>query len=269
MLDESSSLKAGYSRNYQYLHMLSNSNSGTPLDVWQPSSSTIQPQIADQVSLGYFRNMQGNAYEFSAEMYYKYLQNQIDYKEGANFLLKNYFDSELVFGRGWAYGFEVLLKKNAGTLTGWIAYTLSTSQRQFDRISNGDSFPAKNDKPHELSAVVQYKPGKKWSYSANFVYTSGYSTTLPYGRYSVSGEEVLLYTVRNGYRLPPYHRLDLGIFYTTSGGGIWSLNIYNAYSRRNIYTVVVKDREDQSGLKEAVKVSLFPLIPSLSYTFTF
>ena len=269
MLNEASSLKAGFSRNYQYLHMLSNSNSGTPLDVWQPSSATIRPQIADQFSLGYFRNVQGNAYEISAEVYYKYLQNQIDYKEGAKFLLKNYFDSELVFGKGWAYGFEVLLKKNSGSLTGWIAYTLSASRRQFEQISNGNPFPAKNDKPHEFSAIAQYKPGKKWSYSANFVYTSGNTTTLPFGRYSVFNEEVLSYTVRNGYRLPPYHRLDFGISYTTEGGGVWNLSIYNLYGRRNIYTVLIRDRDDQSGLKEAVKLSLFPMIPSLSYTFTF
>ena len=269
LLDESSSLKAGFSRNYQYLHMLNNSNSGTPLDVWQPSSSSIRPQIADQFSFGYFRSVQGNAYELSAEIYYKNLQNQIDYKDGANYLLKNYFDSELVFGRGWAYGFEVLLKKNSGSLTGWVAYTLSVSKRQFDMISNGNSFPAKNDKPHEFAAVAQYKPGKKWSYSANFVYTSGFTTTLPFGRYSVFNEEVMAYTDRNGYRLPPYHRLDLGISYTTERGGVWSLSIYNVYGRRNIYTVLIRDRNNQPGLKEAVKVSLFPMIPSLTYTFTF
>jgi hypothetical protein len=269
LLDESSSLKAGFSRNYQYLHMLSNSNSGTPLDVWQPSSSTIKPQIADQFSLGYFRNLQGTAYELSTEIYYKYLQNQIDYKEGANFILKNYFDSELVFGKGWAYGFEVLLKKNTGSLTGWIAYTLSVSEREFERISNGNPFPAKNDKPHEFNIVAQYKPDKNWSFSSNFVYASGYTTTLPYGKYSVFNQEVMSYTVRNGYRLPPYHRLDFGVSYTTSRGGVWSLSFYNLYGRRNIYTVLIRDRNDGSGLKEAVKFSLFPMIPSLSYTFTF
>jgi hypothetical protein len=268
-LDESSSLKTGYSRNFQYLHMLSNSNSGTPLDVWQPSTSRIQPQIADQLSLGYFRNMQGDAYEFSAEVYYKYLQNQIDYREGANILLKSYFDSELVFGRGWAYGFELLLRKNSGVITGWLGYSLSASKRQFEEISNGNPFPAKNDKPHEFMAVAQYKPGKKWQYSANFVYTSGYSTTLPFGRYMIAGREVMSYTDRNGYRLPSYHRLDFGISYFTDGGGIWNLSFYNIYGRRNIYTVIVRDKPNQPGLKEAVKISLFSVIPSLSYTFTF
>ena len=136
-------------------------------------------------------------------------------------------------------------------------------------ISNGNPFPAKNDKPHEFAAVAQYKPGKKWSYSANLVYTSGFTTTLPFGRYSVFNEEVLAYTDRNGYRLPPYHRLDLGVSYTTERGGIWSLSIYNVYGRRNIYTVLIRDRNNQPGLKEAVKVSLFPMIPSLTYTFTF
>jgi hypothetical protein len=269
LLDPFTSLKAGYTRNYQYLHMISSSNSGTPLDVWQPSSTAIKPQISDQFSAGYFKNFQDNTYEFSAEVYYKDLKNQIDYKDGANFLFKNYFDSELVFGKGWAYGLEILLRKNLGDLTGWIAYSLSTSKRQFDQIGGGAPFFAKNDKPHELNVTAEYKFNRRWLCSANFIYTSGYRITLPYGKYSVFNQEVLAYTERNGYRLPPYHRLDLGISYTTDGGGIWNLSLYNAYGRRNIYTVVFRDRADQPGLKEAVKVSLFPMIPSLSYTFTF
>ena len=185
LFDQFTSLKAGYARNYQYLHMISSSNSGTPLDVWQPSSSTIKPQISDQLSVGYFKNSEDNTYEFSAEAYYKDLKNQIDYKDGANFLFKNYFDSELEFGKGWTYGLEILLKKNSGNLTGWIAYSLSTSRRQFDKISGGRPFPAKNDKTHELNTVAQYRVNRKWSFSANFVFTSGYMITVPYGKYSV------------------------------------------------------------------------------------
>jgi hypothetical protein len=269
LLDEYSSLKAGYARNFQYLHMLSNSISGTPLDVWQPCNSNIKPGISDQISFGYFRSDLDNTHELSAEIYYKSLSNQIDYKDGANVLFKNYFDSELVFGKGWAYGLEIFLKRNSGNWSGWVAYTLSTSRRQFDQIDNGQSFPARNDKTHELSAVTQLRASKKWLYSANFVYSSGFNMTLPYGRYSVFNEQVLAYTERNGYRLPPYHRLDLGITYTTSGGGLWNFTLYNAYGRRNIYTIIVRDKSGQPGVKEAVKLSLFPAIPSLSYTFTF
>ena len=269
LLDEYSSLKAGYARNYQYLHMLSNSNSGTPLDVWQPCNSGIAPGMSDQVSLGYFRSDLENTHEFSAEVYYKGLSNLIDYKDGANILFKNYFDSELVFGKGWAYGLELFLKRNSGTWSGWIAYTLSASRRQFTQIDDGKSFFARNDQTHQLSAVGQLRAGKSWLYSANFVFSSGFNMTLPYGRYSIFNEQLLSYTQRNGYRLPPYHRLDLGITYTTSGGGLWNITLYNAYGRRNIYTILVRDKPGQPGVKEAVKFSLFPAIPSLSYTFTF
>jgi len=269
LLDSFSSLKAGYSRNTQYLHMLTNANSGTPIDVWQPCNYNIKPGISDQVSLGYFRNLAEHSYDFSAEVYYKSLSNQIDYKDGANYLFRNYFDSELVFGRGWAYGLELFVRKNLGNLTGWLSYTVSTSERQFDQIDNGRPYFAKNDKTHEFSAVAQLRASKKWEFSANFVYSSGFPITLPYGTYTVFNESVQAYTDRNGYRLPAYHRLDLGITYTTSGGGIWNFMLYNAYGRRNIYTVLFRDKAGQPGVKEAVKLSLFPAIPSLSYTFTF
>jgi outer membrane cobalamin receptor len=269
LLDGFTSIKAGYAKNYQYLHMISSSNSGTPLDVWQPSSMNIKPQISDQLSVGYFKNAKDNAYEFSVEMYYKDLKNQVDYKDGANFFFKNYFDSELVFGDGRAYGLELLWKKNSGNLTGWIAYSVSTSRRQFDQINSGNSFPARSDRTHELNVVAQYRLNRNWLFSANFVFASGFTITLPYGKYTVFNEEVLAYTARNAYRLPPHHRLDIGISYITDGGGVWNFSLYNAYGRRNVYTVLFRDRADQPGLKEAVKLSLFSMVPSLSYTFTF
>jgi hypothetical protein len=269
LFDKFNSLKAGYSRNNQYLHMLTNANSGTPIDVWQPCNSNIKPGISDQVSFGYFRNTAENAYDFSVEIYYKGMGNQIDYKDGANYLFRNYFDSELVFGKGWSYGLEIFARKNLGSLSGWISYTLSTSKRKFDEIDDGRPFFARNDKTHEVSAVAQFKASKKWLFSANFVYTSGFPITLPYGTYSVFSEQVQAYTDRNEYRLPSYQRLDLGMTYTTEGGGIWNFMLYNAYGRRNIYTVLFRDKAGQPGMKEAVKLSLFPAIPSLSYTFTF
>ncbi len=269
LLDRFSSLKAGYSRNVQYLHMLANANSGTPIDVWQPCNANIKPGLSDLFSFGYFRNTDQNEYEFSGEIYYKILSNQIDYKDGANYLFRNYFDSELVFGRGWAYGLELFARKNLGSLTGWISYTLSTSKRAFDDIGDGRPFFARNDKTHELSAIAQFSSGKHWLFSANFVYTSGFPITLPYGTYSVFNEDVQAYSDRNGYRLPFYQRLDLGVTYTTDGGSIWNFMLYNAMGRRNIYTVLFRDKAGQPGLKEAVMLSLFPAIPSISYTFTF
>ena len=269
LLDESSSLKFGLSRNYQNIHQLSNTNSGTPLDIWQSSSSKVKPERSDQISLGYFKNYDDAQYEFSSEIYYKDLRNQIDYKDGANFILKNFFESELVFGRGWAYGLELLLKKNSGDLTGWISYTISNSRRQFDQINNGRSFPAKNDKTHEFSVVAQYKMSPKWVVSANWIFTSGFNITVPYGTYYIGGERYLAYTNRNGYRLPPYHRLDIGISYRNDLGGTWNFSLYNAYGRKNIYTILFRDREGSPGKQQAVKLTMFSIIPSLSYTLRF
>ena len=269
LLDESASLKFGLSRNYQNIHQLSNTNSGTPLDIWQSSSSIVKPERSDQISIGYFKNFDESNYEYSSEIYYKDLRNQIDYKDGANFILKNFFESELVFGRGWAYGLELLLKKNTGDLTGWISYTLSNSRRKFDDINNGRSFPAKNDKTHELSIVAQYKMNPKWVVSANWIFTSGFNITVPYGTYYINGERHLAYTDRNGYRLPPYHRLDLGISYTNDLGGTWNFSLYNAYGRKNIYTILFQDKSGSAGKLEAVKLTMFSIVPSLSYTLRF
>jgi len=269
MLDELSSLKLGLSRNYQNLHQINNSMSGTPLDIWQPSSSNIKPQRADQVSIGYFKSIPENNLEFSAEAYYKDLKNQIDYKDGADFILKNFFESELVFGRGWAYGLELLLKKNSGDFTGWIAYSVSNSKRQFNEINGGRAFNAKNNKTHELNIVTQYQLSPRWVISANWVFSSGFTITVPYGSYYLDGKKYLAYSDRNGYRLPAYHRLDIGFSYTNSLGGTWNFSFYNAYNRKNIYTVLFRDKSSSSGKMEAVKLSLFGIIPSISYTLRF
>jgi hypothetical protein len=268
MLSESSSIKTGFSRNFQYLHMLSNSNSGLPLDIWQPSSSNLKPQRADQFSIGYFHDIDNNSYELSLEGYYKDLQNQADYKDGANFFLKSYFESELVYGKGWAYGLELLLKKNVGNLTGWLSYCLSTSQRQFDEINSGRAFPARNDKTHEMNLVVQYQLSKNWRFSANWIYSSGFTITIPFGKYYVDDKKYIAYTDRNGYRLPSYQRLDLGISYITDGGSVWNFSLYNALGRSNIYTILFRQKSGSDQL-EAVKLTLFAMIPSITYSFSF
>jgi outer membrane receptor protein involved in Fe transport len=243
--------------------------SGTPLDIWQPSSSNIKPQRADQISIGYFKNLPESNLEFSTEAYYKDLKNQIDYKDGADLILKSFFESELVFGKGWAYGLEFLLRKNSGDLTGWISYSFSTSKRQFDEINGGRAFNAKNDKTHELNIVTQYQVSPKWVFSANWVFSSGFTTTVPYGRYYIDGKKYLAYTDRNGFRLPAYHRLDIGFSYTNNLGGTWNFSFYNAYNRKNIYAVLFRDKSNSSGKMEAVKLSLFGIIPSISYTLRF
>jgi hypothetical protein len=250
------------------MHMLSNSTSGTPLDVWQPSSTKVKPQQSDQYSLGYFQNL-GNGYEFSVETYYRDLQNVIDFKDGANIVLRNYFESELVFGKGWAYGFEFMVRKNIGDLSGWISYTWSNSERQFDEVNGGVPFPAKYDRTHDFSIVLSYNLTDRINFSANWVYATGYNVTLPYGIYNVDGRTIQAYTDRNGYRVPDYHRLDIGFSLTNALGGTWNFSVYNAYARKNTYMISIQDSDINPGQKEAHSYSAFTIVPSISYTLTF
>lgn len=272
-IDESSSIKTSLTRNYQYLHQLSNSTSSQPTDLWVPSSNNIKPQIANQVALGYFRNFSNNSYEFSTELYYKDLQNQIDYKDGADLLLNENIEGELVFGRGYAYGAEFLLRKNTGKLTGWIGYTLSRSLRQFDEINDGDPYPAKQDRIHDLSIVASYQLNSKVILSANWVYNTGNAVTFPSAKYSVNGELVPYYTERNGYRMPDYHRLDLGVTWinkqTEKYESSWNFSLYNAYNQYNAYTINFRESETDPGTTEAVQTTLFGIVPSISYNFKF
>jgi hypothetical protein len=249
--------------------MLSNAISGTPFDVWQPSSGRVKPQRSDQTSLGYFKNFEGGEYEISTEIYYKDLSDIIDLRDGADLFLKNYFESELVFGKGWAYGIEFYLKKNFGNLTGWIGYSISKSERKIDEINNGKPYPSKYDRTHDLSIVTNYNLSSRWGLSANWVYSSGYNITLPYGKYNVDDKAVEVFTDRNGYRLPAYHRLDLGVSYTNSLGGTWNFSLYNAYARENTYMISIKNSDTERNRKEAIAYSFFSIVPSISYTLKF
>lgn len=262
--DEFSSFKLGYSRNYQNIHLLSNSTSGTPLDVWQPSSNRLKPQCADQISLGYYRNLENNNYEFSFEIFYKDMKNQVDFKNGANIFFSTLLESELVFGEGKSYGIELLLKKKVGNLTGWVGYSIAKAERKFDEINNGNPFPPKHDRTHDLSIVSLYKFDSNWSLAANWVYYTGNATTIPYGKYIINDKIIYAYTKRNGYRMPAYHRLDLSVTYTTKGGNYWNFSVYNAYGRKNAYAILFRNDE-----KTPLKLSLFSFLPSISYNFKF
>jgi hypothetical protein len=268
-LDNRSTVKADFSMSHQYLHKLSNSNSGSPIDVWQPSSSIVKPQSANQFSLGYYRNFGLDEYEFSIEAYYKYMNNMIDYKEGAHLFFRNYFESELVFGEGRAYGIELFLKKKYGDFTGWVGYTLSKSEREFPDINNGEPFPAKFDRTHDFSVVASYSISDDWTISANMIYTTGHNVTIPYGKYIIDNRTINAYSSRNGYRLPPYHRLDIGISYVNDSGGTWNLSLYNVYAHKNTYTIQIRESDTNLGMREAVRLSLFSIVPSISYTFKF
>jgi len=272
LINDESSFKFSLSRNRQYIHLISNSASGPSLDVWHPSTSLIEPGIADQISLGYFRNFAGNNVETSLEVYYKTLQNQVDYKNGADLLLNQYVESQLVFGDGHSYGAEIYLKKNLGPLTGWISYSLSRTEREFVDINNGSPYPTTNDRTHDISLTGIYRFNNKWSFSASWVYNTGQAYTFPSGKYSIDGQTVNYYTERNGYRLPDYHRLDLSTTYTFDNVGRYkhSLNIslYNAYGQHNPYSIYFRESKDNPNVTEAVKVYLFTFFPSLSYNFS-
>jgi len=273
MLDSKSSLKTSYNRIYQFLHLLSNSTTTTPTDLWLPSSNNVKPQIADQVSLGYFRNFKENEYESSVEVYYKDLKNQIDYKNGAELVFNSTVEAELVFGRGWAYGAEFMFKRNFGRLNGWVSYTLSRTMRQFDEINNGKTFPARQDRIHDLALVGIYNIAKKWSLSATWVYYTGNAVTFPSGKYEIDGLTVGYYTERNGYRMPPYHRLDLGLTWerkkTEKFESAWNFSVYNAYARENAYFIQFRQNEENPAVTEAVQFAIFKAIPSVSYRFKF
>ncbi len=273
ILNGQSSVKASYNRIYQFLHLLSNSTTTTPTDLWLPSSNNVKPQISDQVSLGYFRNFKDNEFESSVEIYYKGLKNQIDYKNGAELVFNSTVESELVFGRGWAYGAEFMFKRNIGRLNGWISYTLSRTLRQFDAINNGKAFPARNDRIHDLALVGIYEINKKWNFSATWIYYTGNAVTFPSGKYKIEGLPVGYYTERNGYRMPAYHRLDLGLTWqrkkTEKFESSWNFSIYNAYGRENAYFIQFSEKEDNPGVTEAVQFALFRAIPSISYKFKF
>lgn len=272
-INERSSVKGSYNRIYQFIHLLSNSTSSTPTDVWVPSSNNVKPQISDQWSLGYFRNFKKNLFESSLEIYYKNLQNQIDYKNGADLVFNSTVEAELVFGRGWAYGAEYLLRKNYGRLTGWLGYTWSKTMRQFDLINNGNPFPARQDRRHDLSVVAQYNLSKKIILSATWVFNTGNAVTFPNGKYIIDGRTVGYYTQRNGYRMPDYHRLDLGVTWirrhTSKYESSWNFSVYNAYAKENAYFISFRQNKDNPDQTEAVQVSLFKFIPSVSYKFKF
>jgi hypothetical protein len=273
LIDNQSSVKASYNRNYQFIHLLSNSTSSTPTDVWLPSSDNVKPQICDQWSVGYFRNLKKNLFESSVEIYYKNLQNQIDYRNGADLVFNSTVEAELVFGRGWAYGAEFLFKKNYGRLTGWLGYTWSKTMRQFDDINNGNPFPARQDRRHDISIVVQYNFSPKLNLSATWVYNTGNAVTFPNGKYIIDGKTVGYYTQRNGYRMPDYHRLDLGLTWirkqTARFESSWNFSIYNAYGRENAYFISFRQNKENPDQTEAVQISLFKFIPSVSYKFKF
>ncbi len=273
LLDETSSVKLGYARNTQNIHLLSTSTTSTPLDIWQPSTSIIQPEISDLVSIGYFKNFSNNVYRTSVELYYKDMRNLIEYKNGADIFLNEFIESQLVFGKGSSYGLEFFLEKKIGRFTGWLSYTLSKTERVFDEINNGIKFPARHDRTHDIALVGIYNLNKKITLSFNWIYYTGLAATFPSGKYEIEGETINYYTERNGYRMPDYHRLDLGATYyfkkTIDSEMSLTFSVYNAYARKNAYRITFRESETDPNKTEAVRLALFSIVPSITFNFKF
>jgi hypothetical protein len=273
MYSKTASFKAAYARNAQYIHLISNTTSASPTDLWIPSSINTKPEICDQLSIGWFKNFKENSFEMSIESYYKALQNQIDYRNGANLQANELIEGELLYGIGRAYGTEFVLKKKTGRLTGWIGYTLSRTERKITGINNGNWYAAKQDRTHDLSIVSMFDITPKLTISGLFVYYTGNAVTFPSGKYVVNGQTEFLYTERNGYRMPAYHRLDIGITWqrknTTKYESSWNFSLYNVYGRENAYSISFRQNADNPGVTEAVQTSLFRWIPSITYNFKF
>ncbi|NQU88277.1 MAG: TonB-dependent receptor, partial [Mariniphaga sp.] len=275
-VDDASSIKASFNRMVQNLHLISNTNSPTPLDIWLPTSKYIKPLIADQVGIGYFRNFKNNAFETSVEMYYKNMKNVLDYKDGAELFLNEDLETELLHGTGYSYGLEMLFKKQEGRITGWASYTLAKTMRKIPGINNGEAYPSSYDRTHDISVVLNYELSKKFTLSTNWVYATGNPTTYPVAKYDVQGNTVYQYAKRNSNRIPDYHRLDLSVTYNPKKNEkrkikrTINLSLYNVYARRNAYSVSFRQNEDNPMVSEATRLSIIgSIIPAITYNFKF
>ena len=272
--DEMTSLKAAFAQTHQFLHLMTNSSSSNPMDVWMPSGLNIPPQTSYQTSLGYFKNLKQGLYEFSAEVYYRTMQNVLDYKTGTRITLNPEVEKDLLYGKGKAYGLELLMRKKQGRITGWISYTLARSLRQFDEINNGEWFPATQDRIHDISVVANYKISERTRLAAVWVYYTGNAVTFPAGFYQIGGREYPYFTERNGGRMPDYHRLDLSLtLYNKPGKKFrsnWNFSVYNAYGRMNPYLIYFRrDWENNSKSLKPRQITLFRWVPSITYNFKF
>jgi len=275
---DASSIKASYNRTAQYLHLVSNTAAATPLDIWTPVTNNILPQVADQIAAGYFRNFKENMYETSGEIYYKWMQNQLDYIDNANLLLNEEIEADLIQGKGRAYGLELFIKKNKGKLTGWISYTLSRTERKIPGLSKDEWYFSRYDRPHNMNITASYELSKRWTFGGNFVLTSGTPATFPNVKYEVQGYTVTDNTTekRNSFRNTPYHRLDLSATLTPKKNdkrkwkSNWVFSVYNVYNRQNAFTIFFRPNENNPLQTEAIRYSIVgTIIPSVTYNFSF
>ncbi|RTY80658.1 TonB-dependent receptor [Flavobacterium sp. LS1P28] len=280
-INDNQSIKASYNRMVQYLQLISNTTSPTPLDVWTPSDNFIKPQIADQVALGYFKNFQEGMYSLEVETYYKEVQNRLDYIDGANLIANKAIEQIILNGQLRSYGLEIMFRKNEGKFNGWISYTLSKSEQQTPGrtsietgINNGQWYNSVYDKLHNIAITSSYNLNEKWSFGANFALQTGQPVTYPVGQYEYLGINLPSYGLRNRNRLPAYHHLDIAATLTPKSNkdrqwkGEWVFSIYNLYNRKNAASINFRQNTD-TGINEAVKTSIFGVVPAVSYNFKF
>ncbi len=282
ILNANSSIKASYNRMAQNTHLISSGTVPIPFNTWSPSSPYLEPQLADQVALGYFRNIRDNTIELSAETYYKDIQNVTDFADNAQLFFNDDLSTEFRQGDSWSYGLELMAQKKEGLLTGFISYTWSKTERDVPQVNNDQPFLANYDRRNVLNVVATYEFNDQWSFGGNFTYSTGRPLTVPAGRYEYEDYQVDYITERNGYSLPDFHRMDLSATYVPRNNknrkwqSSWSFSIYNVYSRKNAFTVYTRTRQNDDGdiigdgnEKEARQVSLFPILPSITYNITF
>ncbi len=288
-INDKSSVKASYIRMTQYLHLLSNTSSPTPLDVWTPSGPWVEPQLLDQYAAGYFRNIKGGEYSLETEVFYKDIQNRIDYIDGANLIANNAIEQVILNGEARAYGWEILFRKNEGRFTGWLAYTLSRSEQrtpgrdpvvdtgrsnQETGINFGEWYSTPYDKTHDLSLYGNYEINKRWKLNCNFIYQTGQPTNYPIGQFEFEGIVVPYYGLRNQERLPDYHRLDIAATLqnkkkpNSTWESEWVFSVYNVYNRMNAASINFRENSD-TGENEAIQTSIFGIVPSVTFNFRF
>jgi len=279
-INDNSSLKAGYSRVAQYIHLLSNTTSVTPLDVWTPSGPFIDPQLSDQYAIGYFKKFKNNLFSLEVEAYYKEIDNRIDYIDGSNLIGNNTIETEILNGEARAYGLEFLLRKTKGSFTGWLAYTISKSEQRTPGgnaggpgINDGNWYYTPYDRTHDISITGSYRLNKKWSFGANLIYQTGRPVTYPDGQYEYEGLSIANYSDRNSDRLTAYHRIDISATLVPGKPnrkwrGEWVFGIYNIYDRKNAASISFSQNQ-QTGINEATRIAIFGIVPSVTYNFKF
>jgi hypothetical protein len=275
LLNNTSSIKLSYTKTIQFQHLIGNSTVGLPSDVWIPANKYIKPQSANQYAVGYYRTFSEDQYEFFTEAYYRKMYNIIDYKDNADLFLNPHVETQVLAGKGQSYGIEFYFEKKTGRLNGWLSYTLSKTTKQIDGINNNKPYPANYDKRHNFSVVLNYQLSPTWSASSIFKFTSGGFITVPEGTFNYYGAAFNYYSDRNGYKLPPYHRLDLSFNYHSRRNEYrkwkteWNFGIYNVYDRKNIFALFIKQDNIDLDSSRANKMYLYGITPFVTFNFKF